>query len=44
MGNQLFNPKYLKDYSDHTFYMAEDNGLCTFEKQLQIENTLFYLR
>ena len=41
MGNQLFNPKYLKDYSDHTFYMAEDNGLCTFEKHHKLKIILF---
>ena len=41
MGNQLFNPKYLQDYSDHTFYMAEDNGLCTFEKHHKLKITLF---
>ena len=28
LGNQLFNPKYLKEFSEHTFYMAEDFGLC----------------
>ena len=32
LGNQLFNPSYLKEYSNFTFYMAEDNGLCTFQK------------
>ena len=32
LGNQLFNPKYYKDYKDHLFYMAEDFGLCTYEK------------
>ena len=46
MGNQLFNPKYLQDYSDHTFYMAEDNGLCTFEKhhKLKILHVLSAMR
>ena len=32
LGNQLFSPKYFADYKDHTFFMAEDYGLCTFEK------------
>ena len=37
LGNQLFNPKYLKKYSDHIFYMAEDYGLCTFEKHHKLK-------
>ena len=32
LGNQLFDPKFLKKYQDHTFFMAEDYGLCTFQK------------
>ena len=32
LGNQLFNPKYLKEYYGHTFYMSEDFDLCTFQK------------
>ena len=41
LGNQLFNPKYLKDFSDHTFYMSEDFGLCTFEKHHKLKILLF---
>ena len=33
LGNQLFNPKFLSRYKqDHIFYMAEDYGLCSYEK------------
>jgi len=24
LGNQLFSPKYLNDFKDHAFFMAED--------------------
>ena len=41
LGNQLFNPKYLSDYKDHTFFMAEDYGLCTFEKHHKLKILLF---
>ena len=41
LGNQLFNPKYLKKYSDHIFYMAEDYGLCTFEKHHKLKILLY---
>ena len=41
LGNQLFNPKYLTDYKDHTFFMAEDYGLCTFEKHHKLKILLF---
>ena len=41
LGNQLFNPKYLSDYKDHTFFMAEDFGLCTFEKHHKLKILLF---
>ncbi len=41
LGNQLFNPKYLYDYKDHTFFMAEDYGLCTFEKHHKLKILLF---
>ena len=37
LGNQLFNPKYLSDYKDHIFFMAEDYGLCTFEKHHKLK-------
>ena len=33
LGNQLFPLKYIDRFKkDHTFFMAEDNGLCTYEK------------
>ena len=41
LGNQLFNPKYLRPYKDHTFFMAEDYGLCTFEKHHKFKILLF---
>ena len=41
LGNQLFNPKYLSDYKDHTFFMAEDYGLCTFEKHHKLKILLY---
>ncbi len=41
LGNQLFNPKYLKSFSDNTFYMAEDYGLCSFQKHHKLKILLF---
>ncbi len=41
LGNQLFNPKYLSNYKDHIFFMAEDYGLCTFEKHHKLKILLF---
>ena len=41
LGNQLFSPKYFADYKDHTFFMAEDLGLCTFEKHHKHKIILF---
>ena len=41
LGNQLFNTKYLKKYKDHTFFMAEDYGLCTYEKHHKLKILLF---
>ena len=41
LGNQLFNPKYLKDYSGFTFYMSEDYGLCTFQKHHKLKILLY---
>ena len=42
LGNQLFSPKYLNDFKDHTFFMAEDYGLCTFEKHHKLKILLFW--
>ena len=41
LGNQLFNPKYFSAYKDHLFFMAEDYGLCTFEKHHKLKILLF---
>ena len=41
LGNQLFAPKYLNDFKDHIFYMAEDYHLCTFEKHHKHKILLF---
>ena len=41
LGNQLFHPKYLSNYKDHLFFMAEDYGLCTFEKHHKLKILLF---
>ena len=41
LGNQLFDPKYLKNYKDHSFFMCEDYGLCTYEKHHKLKILLF---
>ncbi len=42
LGNQLFPLKYIDRYKkDHTFFMAEDNGLCTYEKHHKQKILLF---
>ena len=42
LGNQLFPIKYLKDFKDdHIIFMAEDNGLCTYEKHHKLKILLF---
>ena len=41
LGNQLFSPQYLKKYKDHTFFMAEDYDLCTYEKHHKLKILLF---
>ena len=41
LGNQLFDPKYLKTYKDHSFFMCEDYGLCTYEKHHKLKILLF---
>ena len=41
LGNQLFNTKYLKKFKDYTFFMAEDYGLCTYEKHHKLKILLF---
>ncbi len=41
LGNQLFNPRYLKNFSDNIFFMAEDFGLCSFQKHHKLKILLF---
>ena len=42
LGNQLFPLKYLDRYKkDHLFFMAEDNEVCTYEKQHKQKILLF---
>ena len=41
LGNQLFNTQYFKKFKDHTFYMSEDYGLCTYEKHHKLKILLF---
>ena len=41
LGNQLFNPLYLNKYKDHTFFMAEDHGLCTYVRHHKLKILLF---
>ena len=41
LGNQLFDPKYLKNYKDHSFFMCEDYGLCIYEKHHKLKILLF---
>ena len=42
LGNQLFHPKYLSAYKDHTFFLSEDYKLCTYEKHHKLK-ILFFL-
>ena len=42
LGNQLFPIKYLDRFKkDHLFFMAEDKGLCTYEKHHKQKILLF---
>ena len=42
LGNQLFPLKYLDRFKkDHIFFMAEDLGLCTYEKHHKQKILLF---
>ncbi len=41
LGNQLFPLKYLKPYKENIFYIAEDYGLCTFQKHHKLKLILF---
>ena len=37
LGNQLFDPQYLKNYKNCKIFMAEDLGLCTYEKHHKLK-------
>ena len=41
LGNQLFPLKHLNPYKENIFYMAEDYGLCTFQKHHKLKLILF---
>ena len=41
LGNQLFSKEHIKDYKKHHFFMAEDYGLCTYEKHHKQKILLF---
>ena len=41
LGNQLFEPQYLPKASERPVFMAEDVGLCTYEKHHQQKIVLF---
>ncbi|MDJ0749046.1 MAG: cryptochrome/photolyase family protein [Woeseiaceae bacterium] len=41
LGNQLFSPEYLPPPGDGAVFMAEDVGLCTYEKHHQQKIVLF---
>ena len=41
LGNQLFEPKLLKTLSCRNVFMAEDFGLCTYEKHHKLKIYLF---
>ena len=42
LGNQLFHPKYFKDYKSSFFFLAEDFELCTYEKHHK-QKIIFFL-
>ena len=41
LGNQLFPPECLSAYKGHEVFMAEDMGLCTYERHHQQKIVLF---
>ena len=44
LGNQLFPTKYIDRFKkDHTFFMAEDKGLCTYENTISKKFFCSYL-
>ena len=41
LGNQLFDPKIIKNLGCSDVFMAEDFGLCTYEKHHKLKLYLF---
>ena len=41
LGNQLFDPQILKDRGCKRVFMAEDYGLCTYEKHHKLKIYLY---
>ena len=41
LGDQLFEPKLLKTYGCRRVFMAEDYGLCTYEKHHKLKIYLY---
>ena len=41
LGNQLFDPQLLKDRGCKRVFMAEDYGLCTYEKHHKLKIYLY---
>ena len=41
LGNQLFETKILKEFGCTRVFMAEDFGLCTYEKHHKLQLYLF---
>ena len=41
LGNQLFNPIYLKNLDIDLVFMAEDFGLCTYQKHHKLKLLMF---
>ena len=41
LGNQLFDPQLLKNKGCEQVFMAEDFGLCTYEKHHKLKIYLF---
>ena len=37
LGNQLFDPRHLKEFKDYKIFMAEDLSLCTYEKHHKLK-------
>ena len=42
LGNQLFEPSILKNLGCEHVFMAEDHGLCTYEKHHKLKIYLFF--